>query len=62
MAETKKSRVVEVIIDEKAPQVQVSQTKADFLALLEAYKKKNPVKFALKEASGEFDRKLATLS
>lgn len=34
----------------------------EFDALLEAYKKSNPVKFALKEKSGEFERFRAKLS
>jgi hypothetical protein len=60
MSNTK--RAVEVVIDEKVPEVPVSQTKADFLALIAAYKAKNPRKFAIKEAAGEFDAKLAKLS
>jgi peptidoglycan hydrolase-like protein with peptidoglycan-binding domain len=58
---SEKKRAVEIVRDEKAPVVPVSQTKADFLALLAAYKIKNPVKYAIKEASGEFAAKLAKI-
>ena len=51
MAETKKARAVEVIRDEKEPRIPVTETKADFKALIEAYAKRNPEKYALKKAA-----------
>jgi hypothetical protein len=44
-----KKRAVEVIIDEKVPQVEVSQSKVDAQALVDAYAKRNPAKYELKK-------------
>lgn len=49
MAETKKTRAVEVIKDEKAPEILATTSKADAQALVDAYAKRSPEKYALKE-------------
>ncbi|MFA6314978.1 MAG: hypothetical protein WC648_01230 [Candidatus Paceibacterota bacterium] len=49
MAETKKNRAVEIIKDEKAPEVVSSQTQADAQALVDAYAKRSPAKYELKK-------------
>lgn len=59
MSESKKNRAVEVIRDEKNPEIPTTQTKAEFTALMAAYARRNPVKYALKEAA--LKAKLATL-
>lgn len=59
MAETKHNRTVEIIKDEKAPQVVQTQSKAEFAALIGAYAKKNPVKYELKKKA--LEAKLSTL-
>ena len=46
---TEKKRAVEIIIDEKVPPVVASQSKADAQALVDAYAKRNPVKYELKK-------------
>lgn len=58
-----KKNILNVKIDAKELQddvVQVTQ-KAELEAIIEAYKLKNPAKYAAKLASGEFDKKLAKL-
>lgn len=59
MSESKKNRAVEVIRDEKEPVVPMSQTKEEFAALIEAYKIKNPAKYAVKKAA--LEAKLAAM-
>ncbi len=50
----KKKEEIKGIQNKRSP-----KNKADFEALMEMYKVNNPVKFAQKEESGEWKRKLA---
>ena len=49
MSETKKNRAVEVIIDEKVPPVELTQSALDAQALVDAYAKRSPEKYEVKK-------------
>jgi len=53
------NKIVDIKIDEKEPQIIQPVTKAKYQAIIEAYKKKNPVKYELKKA--ELEAKLAAI-
>ncbi len=59
MAERKSNRAVEIIIDEKEPQVVQAQTKENFTALMAAYSRRNPAKYEAKKEA--LEKKLASL-
>jgi len=52
---------IRVRVGEQPAPVGKEEAIAHFKALLEAYKIQNPVKYAAKEKSGEFEAKLAKL-
>ena len=49
-------------IEIKRGEIKPQQTVEEFDALLEAYKAKNPQKYAVKKAKGEFDKYRKTLA